>query len=210
MSVALIIVAVALATGGLVTWTQVRGQRWRWGWRAVTATSVGDGIYRAAPVTLRAPRTVPLVCTIAAVTSVAWGILTLFIFMPAGMLGCTVGAPHGETRLLSVIGLIGMIAVNFHAFFLGTALIGLVAPLTRRPPGAADRVGRTAGFSLAHHAVVVASFAASFAAEGAFEWIWIAGVPCAIGGAHVALLLAARTALIRLDREDAAARGGRE
>jgi hypothetical protein len=204
MSLALIIVVMALITGGVVTGIQAKGQRWRWGWREVTTPPVGDGIYRSAPVTVREPRAVPLVCTVAAVTSAAWGILTLFVFMPAGMLGCTVGAPTGGNDLLSVIGFVGIVLVNLHAFFLGTALLNLVKPLTRRSPGAAALVGRTARSSLAHHAVVVAAFAASFGATGALEWIWLAGVPCAIGGAHVALLFAARTALVRLDREDAA------
>ena len=204
MSVVLIIVAVALAVGGLVTWTQARGQRWRWGWRAVTTPAVGEGLYRSADVTLRAPRSIPLVCTVAAVTSAAWGMLTLFVFMPAGMLGCTVAAPYGASRLLGVIGFLGLTVVILHAFPLGTALMGLARILTRRPPNAAALVARTAKFSLAHHAVVAAVFATCFPVEDAVWWALLAGVPCAIGLAHAGLLLTARAALIRLDLEDAA------
>lgn len=204
MSAILIIAFLALLTGGFVTVAQASGQRWRWGWRPVTAASADDGVYRSAPVIVREPRSIPRVCIIAAVTSAAWGILTLFLFMPAGMLGCTVGAPTGESGVLSTFGFLGIVAVNLHAFFLGTAFLGLVKPLTQRSPGAAAQVGRIARFSLVHHAVVVAAFAAAFAGMDAAEWTLLAGVPCAIGGLHVALLLAARAALVRLDREDAA------
>ncbi len=204
MSVALIILVLALITGAVVTGIQARGQRWRWGWRTVTSAPLGDGVYRSAPVVLREPRAVPRVCTVAAVTSTAWGILTLFVFMPAGMLGCTVAAPAIEDGLPRVIGSLGIVVVNLHALVLGPALLHLVKPLTWRSPGAAALVGRTARSSLAHHAVVVAAFAASFGAADAIEWIWLTGVPCAIGAAQAALLLAARAALIRLDREDAA------
>lgn len=204
MTLVLIIVAIALATGGVVTWIQAHGHRWRWGWRAVTAPPTGDGVYRSAPVTLRAPRSIPPACVAAAVTSAAWGILTLFLFLPAGLLGCTVGAPSSAAGPLGAIGFLGVVLVNGHGFVLGAALLGLVKPLTRRPPGAAALVGRIARRSLAHHAAVVAAFAAAFGAAGAAEWVWLAGVPCAIGAAHALLLLAARAALVRLDREDAA------
>lgn len=204
MSLVLIIAGLALATGAVVTLTLARGQRWRWGWRPATAPSADDGIYRSAPVTVREPRSIPPVCIAAAITSAAWGILTLFLFLPAGMVGCTVSGPSSANGALSVIGFIGIMAVNLQALFLGPALLGLVKPLTRRSPGAAALVLRTARFSLVHHAVVVAAFASSFGSSGALEWIWLAWVPCAIGGLHAALLLAARAALVQLDREDAA------
>ena len=204
MSVVLIIAALALVVGGSVTLSQASGQRWRWGWRAVSAPSVGDGVFRSAPVTVRESRSIPPVCVAAAVTSAAWGILTLFLFMPAGMLGCTAGAPTGESGVLGTFGFLGIAAVNLHAFFLGTALLRLVKPLTQRSPGAAALVARTARSSLIHHAAVVAAFAAAFSGADAAACILLALVPCAIGGLHAALLLAARAALIRLDREDAA------
>ncbi|HTE55845.1 MAG TPA: hypothetical protein VK698_33550 [Kofleriaceae bacterium] len=204
MTAMLVISGFALFMGALVTWVSARGQGWRWGWRPVQLAAADEGVYRSAPVTVRAPRRMPTVCGVAAVTSVAWGTLTVFVFAPAGVVGCLVVAPQASVGVLGVVGLIGISAVTLHGFYLGVLLIGLVKPITVRASGAGERLGRAAGASFAHHGAVVLSFACLSAADHEVVWVGMAAVPCAIGALQACLLLAARAAHVRLDREDAA------
>jgi hypothetical protein len=145
----------------------------------------------------------PLVCAVAATSSVAWGGLTTFGFAPAG--GLFSLATLAEIRhhgLLFALGSLGILAAAVVGLVLGLQLIGLVHVLAVRTPGSAERVRRVAYRSLAHHVAVATALAYWFASAGDFDMYGFAVLPCAIGIGHAMLLGAAYRVLDRLDLED--------
>jgi hypothetical protein len=193
----------ALVIGIVVTWRWASGEGWRWGWRVGRRVEVGEGAYRSAPVDVREPRRLPLVCSVAAATSVAWGLLTLLIFAPAGliMFAVQIGLIHAHWPSLAPLGAIGLLIASCHAFWFGGRLIGLVGPLVVRTECSATRVDTMRLVSTWHHALVTASFVV-LSADAGMKPLLVSMIPCAIGFAHVFLLARARAALARLDGED--------
>ena len=201
----LVLVAVpgaALLIGILATWRLASGEGWRWGWRVAGQVDVGDGAYRSAPVDVREPRRLPLVCGVAAATGVAWGILNLFVFAPSGLLmslGVVVDA--GGNLPLGLFGAMALLAASVHGFRIGVMLIGLLRPLVVRTEWSATKVKHARFVSTWHHALVTLSFVLLAAGEGLRVMLGFL-IPCAVGFAHVALLWRAQLVLYRLDEED--------
>ncbi|HKE19048.1 MAG TPA: hypothetical protein VKB80_29440 [Kofleriaceae bacterium] len=194
---------VALLVGGSVTWTVARSHRAGWGWRAVPGSALGDGPFRRMPIVNQEPRRMPLVCAAAAFSSVTWGVLTAFVFAPAGLVCCLLALGDvPEHGVAFAAGTAGMVAATVRGFALGGRLMGLVQVLAARRATSADDVGRLARQSFAHHALVAASFALVVGASGDPPFFLLAAVPCAIGAGQAALLRAARSTFVRLDRED--------
>jgi hypothetical protein len=204
MTLLVSICVVALLVGAVATWTEAQGQRWRWGWRSAPGPALGDGAYREMPITIEVPRRMPVSCAAAAVSSVTWGVLTVFVFAPAGSLCCLLLLGDiSEYGVACALGTAGMVIATIRGYAFGVRLMGLVRELTVRTASSAERVGRLARQSFVHHAMVAASFSLAVWAGGAPPFFYYtAAVPCAIGAGHAALLLAARSALLRLDRED--------
>ena len=195
---------VALLVGGVVTWTVARDHRAGWGWRPVPGPALGDGLYRSMPIVNQDPRRMPRVCAAAAVSSVTWGVLTAFVFAPAGSLCCLlVLGDVTEHGIALPFATAAAIVATIRGFAFGARLMCLVVELAARKASSAGRVGRLARQSFVHHAMVAASFGLMMWAGDAPPFLfWTAIVPCAIGAGQAALLLAARSALVRLDRED--------
>jgi hypothetical protein len=208
MSWIVVVSTFGLALGLLVTWTSARGQRWRWGWRAGGQAEVGEGAYRSASVVVREPRRMPVIFAIASVTSVVWGTMMMFVFAPAGLLLFIVLAPFVGHGLAVLLGAVGMIGATLHGFGLGWRLIRVVTPLTVRTPSSEESIQRIIIATVAHHGLVVASFALICAGAAEWEWFWLAWLPCSIGLAQAGLLVRARSALVRIDREDRALAAG--
>src|SRR5687768_2384177 len=119
------VTAIALGIGAVATWLRARRQGWRWGWKSGTQ-EVGDGAYRSAPVEIRTPRRMPAVCAVASATSIAWGILTTFLFAPAGVVGCVMVNGEGGQGIGRLIGTVLFGLVTLHGFAFGARLMGLV------------------------------------------------------------------------------------
>lgn len=193
--------AFALVIGIVLTCFLASGQRWRWGSRISRRVDVGDGVYRSAPFDVPEARQLPVVCGVGAVTSVAWGVLTLLVFAPAGLLLFAMSSPSAVAPPLATVGAVGVLLASGHGLLLGARLIGLVKVLVVRTESSASRVGHAVIVSGIHHAVVIASFVA-LSASGHDGPLLLAAIPCAIGFIHVALLAQARAVLSRLDHED--------
>jgi hypothetical protein len=198
--------SVALLAGVLVTWMAARGQRWRWGWTAAPGPVLGDGAYRSAPVTVQNPRRFPAVCAVAAIASVAWGVLTTFVFAPAGLLGCMV-ALHAmeEEPWTFALGTAVLAAATFDGFAIGPRLMALAKVLAVRTASSAERTLRTVRHSLAHHALVSVALGLWIADDGHDPISYIvAAAPFLVGLGHAGLLWTARARVVRFDREDRA------
>jgi hypothetical protein len=192
--------AIVLAIGAVATWLRARRQGWRWGWKSGTQ-EVGDGAYRSAPVETRTPRRMPAVCAVASATSVAWGILTTFLFAPAGVLGCVLVDREGTQEVGNLLGTLLFGLFTLHGFALGARLMGLVDVLAVRRPGSRERIYQAAVVSIVHHVAVAISFALIIGRDQ--EALAAFAIPCAIGVVHAVLLFRAGRAVEALDREDA-------
>lgn len=201
----LIVVAVplvALLIGIVVTRRHAARHGSRWGWR-VDRVDVGDGAYRSAPVEVRQERRLPLVCSAAAATSVALGLVNLAAFAPLGLLLLSSEFLHADTLRppFGSFGVFGLILASFNGFRLGVKLIELARPLVARTRWSAGTVNEARYDAAWHHALLAVSLLL-------LTFVYPLGtilpylILCAVGCAHVALLSRARAALSRADHED--------
>lgn len=114
----------------------------------------------------------PLWLTLGTAAVIAWGVITMLVFAPLGVLYTIIGLESGETALAISGLLIAGVAVN--GFAIGAAMVGCGRAMMSRDRAALRRL---ASRIVAHHGVV--ALAMIPAGLGAFV---LALLPCGIGG----------------------------
>ncbi len=184
--------AVALVVGIAVPLDLGRRNGGRWGIRR-KARAVDPSPYRGATVHEESERGAPLLIRFAAGANVAWGLLTMLVFAPAG---CLLLILASEAPIFAIL----LPPLLLSGFLLAFRLMGAAgALLEKRTEG----IGRVVVWSVIHHLAV-----AVFFAVGALVMIHrsplvglIPSVPAAIG-LVLALLLrvaARRAAVVQRD-----------
>lgn len=190
--------AVALAIGVIVTASAAR-QRGSWGLVMAPPMPVGDGPYRASLIEMYRRRSVPPVTVIASALGIGWGLLTMFVFAPAGIVLCLFALPAAGSHPITAVGFAALMVSIIHGFALGARLIGLSRALVVHARAAStDAIRGAARATLIQHLLVAGAFAliALPRESGLFA---IAAVPCAIGLVLAGLLAAAHAAHRRAD-----------
>lgn len=196
-----------IAIGAIATWIMAAGERWRWGSVRVRGPELGDGPFRSAAIMVERPRRLPAIPAVASAISVGWGMLTLFLFVPLGMLLCAIALPAARYGVFGVLAGLGALASTMSGIAIGQRLIAVSKALVVRTHESAGRVRSVAKHVAVHHVLVMATVAAVRVASGTeTELLVLTAIPCAIGMGLAALLAFAWLTLRRLDREDAAAR----
>lgn len=202
----------AILSASLTVCLLSRKYHWHWGRVFGPAVGAGSGPYRAAETRQELPRGVPSVVRWAAATGVAWGVLTLLLFMPSGFLLLLILGQSAAGDLGMALGATLLLLVACDAIILGFALLA-AAPAILRGGEDGERAGRgVARWSTAHHLAVLGTFAvfALSQPDGLFFLVF-AFVPCLLGLAQAGMLhraadlcpMAEPTAPILLDLEAA-------
>ncbi len=195
----------AIAIGAIATWVMAGGETWRWGSVRVRGPEVGDGPFRSAAIMVERPRRLPAVPAVASAISVGWGMLTMFLFAPLGILLCAITLPAARHGVLGALAALGALASTMSGIAIGQRLFAVSKALVVRTQASADRVRSVAKHAAVHHVLVMATVAAVHVASGhEAELLVLTAVPCAVGIGVAALLAFAWLTLRRLDREDAA------
>ena len=163
----------------------------RWGIRR-KARSVDPSPYRGATLHEESERGAPLLVRIAAGANIAWGVITMLIFAPAG---CLLFLLAGEAPFFVML----VIPLVLSGFILSMKLMGAAgAVLVNRTEG----VRKTVTWSVLHHLAVAVLFAIGGAIfvdhEPAIGFIPM--VPATIGIVLAALLHAAAVRAERVER----------
>jgi hypothetical protein len=200
------IVLVAVVLAAVATWFEVGSGRWRWGSIAEPPAVVGDDPYRTMVVAGGArPRHVPALCIAASFTSIAWGMVTMLMFAPGGLMFLLCGYVSHPAAFPG--GLL-VLMVSLHGFVIGARLIAISRALVVRSAGAAVRARSVAVRSLAHHGGVAAAFALVAVVvqsremdQIAVQTAWL----CGLGAGLALLVLLAGRKIARVDAAEAAA-----
>lgn len=201
----------AILSASLTVWLLSRKYHWHWGRVFGPPVGAGSGPYRAAETRQELPRGVPPVVRWAAGTSVAWGVLTLLLFMPSGFLLLLILGQAAAGDLGMAFGATLLLLVACDAIVLGFALLA-AAPTVLRGGEEGQRAGRgVARWSTVHHLAVLGTFTvfALSKPEGLF-FLVLAFLPCLLGLAQASMLhraadlcpMAEPTAPVRLGRHD--------
>ena len=181
---------IAIGTVGsavLTIWILPRQHAWRWGTVRGAPVEAGAGPYRDGSTQPDVPRGVPGIVRWAAGLGVAWGVLTLLAFTPAGFLLLLVFA-DGKVGLAGLL-IPLLLVVLCDAFVLGFALVA-IAPALLRGGLEGTRSARTvARWSTAHHFAVLAVFVLfPLASRDGVLLLLLAALPCLMGLAHAGML----------------------
>jgi hypothetical protein len=200
------IVSIAVAIGAVATWRMARGETWRWGSVRVPGPVVGDGPYRSASITIERRRRLPASAAVGSAIGIAWGMFTLFLFAPMGILLSAVALPAARHGIFAALGGLGAVAATLSGFAIGHRLIYVSRSLVVRTPDSAERVAGVAAHSMVHHVLVMAAVAViQYAGGWEANFLIVTAIPCAVGLGVAALLGVAAWRLRRLDRADATA-----
>lgn len=185
------LVAVALLAQGVAA-------RGRWGWIERPAGELGEGAYRRAHTSETKARPAPLDIVSGAVVASVWGIITLFVFVPAGGL-CAVIVSEQPGASLAVL---FSAAAALSGLLLAGALVVVSQRLVRRGDDSIDDALRVVRFSHAHHVAVFLGFglmAAVMEAAALPAYLLALAIPCGAGLAagQVLRVTAQRAAEIR-------------
>lgn len=188
------LLAAIIAAGAIVNRSLVERYRWRWGQEPAPPLHVPSGPYRDGTTRPLRNRRVPLLVQMGAATSVAWGLVTLLVFVPSGMLLVLVSLRHDPLFASAVLaGCISGVGLAVGLMRAASLLVGRSAHVERR-------CVRLVGWSSLHHAVVFGMFGA-FSVHEDFAGVALAmaAAPCALGLLH-ALLLHAAASAVSFDR----------
>lgn len=200
------ICSTVIAIGAIATWWVARGETWRWGSVRARGPELGDGPFRSAAIMVDRPRGLPAVPASASAIGIAWGMLTLCLFAPMGILLSAITVPAARLGLLAALGGVGSLASTLSGFAIGTRMLAVSKSLVVRTPRSAEHIGSVAMHAALHHVLVFATVAAVEGASGMGRGLLaFTAVPCAIGLGVAALLAVACSTLRRLDRADATA-----
>jgi len=180
------VVLIALCASTVLVVALSRHWSWRWGTVRGPARRAGEGAYRSAETRPMRPRGVPARVRWAAGTSIAWGVVTLLVFAPAGALLVALLADGGNDAAVLVLPLL-LVVVD--GLVLPFGLFAAAGRLLRNSPGSTDGARRIATWSTIHHAAVLLVMAALGISElEALMLLLMSGVPCGIGLAQAWLL----------------------
>jgi hypothetical protein len=205
LNVLILIVSAALGVGALATWVFARRNGWRWGSTPGGTVELADGPYRAAQISTTVPRGIPPSVASASITSIAWGLFTLCVFSPAGLLM----ASFPERTPLYLI--YCLILCSLHGFVIGARLCAVSRSLSVRTGRSAEKVRSVAVHSLIHHAgvflVFLGQFLVVFLPRGVGDAIfWLAAPLCLLGAVQAGSILSAARTIAALDDLDAVRR----
>jgi hypothetical protein len=186
------LVLLGLVSVALIAALWVAKARGVWGSRRSTkSVEVGAGPYRAQLTAGEEALPLPRSIWVTAAMSAVWGVLTTFLFAPAGgllLVFLIMGAPD----LPRAIAGFAMLAIVASGLGVGVTSIATAFALVRRSEGVARLAQVLSRWSLAHHCAVPMAFAALTIASGdpaIFVWnipfVWI---PCALGAWHATRL----------------------
>ncbi|MBO6939910.1 MAG: hypothetical protein JJ863_33370 [Deltaproteobacteria bacterium] len=164
----------------------------RWGIRR-KARSVDPNPYRGATVHEESERGAPLLVRFAAGANIAWGLITMLIFAPAG---CLLFLFAGEAPFFVMV----LAVVVFSGFLLAVRLMGTAGAVLINETA---KVRNTVSWSLVHHMAVALLFALAGMAKfrHAPEVALLPSIPAAIGILLAVLLHAAAARAERVERD---------
>lgn len=181
---------IAIGTVGaavLTIWILPRQHAWRWGTVRGAAVEAGAGPYREGSTQPDLPRGVPGIVRWAAGLGVAWGVLTLLVFMPAGFLLLLVFV-EGRIELAGLL-IPLLLVVLCDAFVLGFALVAIGPALLRGGPEGTRSARNVARWSTAHHFAVLTVFVLfPLASRDGVLLLLLAALPCLMGLTHAGML----------------------
>lgn len=185
-----LIVVAAILGSGLTVSVLSRHHGWRWGSVRGSPVSAGDGPYRGGQTTPTHLRGVPAVVRWAAGTGVAWGILTLLVFMPAGFLLLLVIGDATDTHgAWAAFAATMLLLVACDALILGFALLAIAPALVRGGEEGVRSARGVARWSTLHHLVVLLTFFTFALVNGnGFVLLVMSLVPCLLGLSQAGLL----------------------
>lgn len=161
----------------------------RWGARPGPVVRAGDSPYRVAETRPEVPRGVPATARLAAGTGIAWGVITLLIFTPAGFLLMAVSGDVLASPIGGGLAAVLLLVVSCDAVALGFALVG-VAPGVLRA-GHEDRraVRSVSVWSVVHHLLVLGTFGTLVLVEPDLVFLLVmALLPCLLGMGQAVLM----------------------
>lgn len=163
---------VAIVSAVVVPLDLGRRDRSRWGIRR-EGHLVDPGPYRGGLVHQESERGAPLLVRFAAGASIAWGLITMLIFAPAG---CLLLLLVDEMPVLALL----MVPLVLSGFVLSFRLLGVAGELLKNEGSGVDG---TAAWSAIHHVMVALVFALGGALHMPRDpWIGLVpSIPAAIG-----------------------------
>ena len=163
--------------------------RERWGTRPGPPLRTGDSPYREAETRDEVLRGVPSVVRLAAATGIGWGVVTLLIFMPGGLLLTALVADGFGGHDGSWVSVLSVLLVSVHAIPVAFALM-VAARAVMRGDGSGRRTARgIASWSSGHHfAVILALMLVTIVEPDLFAVLLLALLPCFLGLGHALLL----------------------
>lgn len=182
-----VIVIGTVGSAVMTIWFLPRQHAWRWGTVRGPAVEAGAGPYREGSTEPDLPRGVPGIVRWSAGLGVAWGVLTLLVFTPAGFLLLLVFADNhaGLSALLIPL----LLVVLCDAVILGFALVSIAPALLRGGPEGTRSARNVARWSTAHHFAVLTVFVlVPLASRDGVLLLVLAAVPCLFGLTHAGML----------------------
>lgn len=187
-------VAVAVVVGAF------RARR-AWGPREARHALGDASAYREGDARTFAVRPTPRTVTLAAVAAGVWAVLTLFVFVPLGLVGLLLMWDPPAARIAIPFALV-ICGLGVRRAFLG---LTVARALVTRAEGAAEAAEREARASVLHHLAVFVVYVGGIGLHAPYEApsdAVIFLVPCALGALVALGLHRAARAVREVDRQD--------
>lgn len=132
------------------------GARRRWGSVRVEAGTQGEGVYRGGTASTDEARGTPPIVAVASMAAAIWGVLTLFVFVPGGILSTAIF--FEQPSVLSVAAGIASVLVVLSGIALAVRTGRLSVSLVRRWEGAREQTRSVVRHSTYHHGAVFVTY----------------------------------------------------